>query len=99
MDIGGAADFRLTSIQLNNSYNPKVHVDKSNDGLWWIIAFDNYNAGELWAYDACSAFDPHQKANQIGEPSCSRAAAPRLMLGARSAHRLCSAMGTGGPSS
>ena len=78
-----------------------MHVDKSNMGLWWIIAFGDYTEGELWAHDLTIA-------DLLQQPAASElcqhqggfaAAAPRLMLGARSAHRPCSAMGTGGPSS
>ena len=51
-----AADFQFTSIQLNHSYHTKVHVDKNNVGLWWIMAVGNYNGGELWVYDPHNAF-------------------------------------------
>ena len=92
VNVAGAADFRSSSMQLNHSYNAKVHVDKSNIGLWWIIAFGDYTEGELWAHDLTIA-------DLLQHQGGFAAAAPRLMLGARSAHRLCSAMGTGGPNS
>ncbi|KAJ1460618.1 hypothetical protein M885DRAFT_11042 [Pelagophyceae sp. CCMP2097] len=41
-------DFAFASIQLNVSYEAKMHVDASNDGPSAIIALGDFRGGELW---------------------------------------------------
>lgn len=43
--------FGFTSIQVNNSVQAKLHVDRSNKGPSKIICLGDFQGGELWYHD------------------------------------------------
>ena len=46
-----APQFRYTTIQLNNGYSSKLHVDSNNEGPSMIMAVGEFTGGDLWIYD------------------------------------------------